>query len=239
LRVDAKILRKFLRGVPSFISEGILAFKEDGNIGATLVAVDTEQTCLAAHKLFRRSFSSYEELGSIGIQDLRLVERVLSRFPREVDVGIGENILVISDNEKKAELAFADPEYIAKPTVQEDKFKPDDYPVKLLQQRDALVEMIANGRTLGADTFAIQVEKNKIVYSAISGENSLKEIRYVDVETEPFEVRLQDSFKKVIDAIPPDAEIKVYLHPEKPIRIDAVGSEMHLTYIVAPIVVEE
>ena len=239
MRIDAKILRKFIKAVPGYITEGVLDFTTNKDVGAVLVAIDTEQTCLATHKLYRRSFTGYEEFGSIGIQDLRLLERVLSRFPREVNITAGENILVINDNEKEAELAFADPEYIVKPTVNESDFKPDKYPVKLLQQRDALVEMIANGRTLGADTFAISVEKNKIVYSAISGENVLKEIRHIDIEVEPFEIKVQDIFKKVIDAIPPDAEIKLYLDPEKPIRIDGVCAEMSLTYIVAPMVIEE
>ena len=77
------------------------------------------------------------------------------------------------------------------------------------------------------------------MYSAISGENVLKEIRHIDIEVEPFEIKVQDIFKKVIDAIPPDAEIKLYLDPEKPIRIDGVCAEMSLTYIVAPMVIEE
>jgi len=236
MKVDAKVLKKFFRAVPSFVSDGLLVVKEDKDVGATLRAVDVEQTCLVVCKLFKHVTSDYTELGEMGIQDIQLVEKILGRFPREVTLAYNENILLIYDNEREASIATADPAYITEPSVIEDKFT--DFEVTLGQQRDTLVNAVNNARTIGADMFTLKVKNGLFTVAAQSGENILKEKRRVDVDKE-VEVTLPDTFKKVVSSIPSDCEVKIRLSNDMPVRIDAISSEMKITYIVTPMVVTE
>jgi len=236
MRVDAKVLRKFFKAVPSFVNDGLFVVKENNEIGATLTAVDVEQTCLVSCKLFKRVIGEYNELGEMGIQDIQLVEKILGRFPREVTLAHNENVLLIYDNDREACIATADPEYITKPSVGEDKFK--EFDVVLAQQRDTLVNAISNARTIGADMFVLKIENGYFTISAQSGENILKEKRRVDVDTK-VEVTLPDTFKKVVSSIPTDCEVKISLSNDMPVRIDALSADMKITYIVTPMIVTE
>lgn len=240
MKVDARILRKFFRAVPSFIGDGILAVdkEKDEQIAAVLTAVDTEQTCLTVCKLFKRVTRDYKELGVLGIQDIQLMEKVLGRFPREVTVDYNDNILLIYDNEREAEIVVADPEYVTKLSVNPDKVMSFEYDVVLTQQRDTLVDAIRNAKTIGADTFTLKVEDGYFIVSAHSGENMLKEKRRVDIDTK-VAVTLPDSLKKVVDRIPSDCEVKISMSNDLPVKIDAISAEMAITYVITPMIVTE
>lgn len=110
MKINTDILVDFLKKIRmEEIEECLLKFEEDG---LRVSAMSEANTNMSKGLLKKESFENYEEIGNLGINDLKKFTNTLKRLGKEFDLTIEGNLLTMKNNKKEVNYELADEKYI-------------------------------------------------------------------------------------------------------------------------------
>jgi len=168
MKIQKDLFQQFLRkaSINDKIIEGIINFEKD-RMSFENFTIDNNMFCACV--MDAKYIWEHQELGKIGIANMKLLRQVINRFEGDINILVVDNKLIIKDVKRTVEFATLDVSYIKEVPV--DRLLSFEYPYHFEIDNNIMSEMITSCDTLNdkMKVFTIELYNDDILIT--SGSN--------------------------------------------------------------------
>lgn len=232
MKVDSATLSKFLTLVNLSseieIKECILRGDADK---LSVIAITPSKVVIVNGELK----GDYSSIGTIGVDDLSLLKRMLTAFSGEIDLVVTTNKLKLSNKKTKVELVLRNTQYILNEV---DKTKFDGvYNKTLGNEFNLTLENVREFQKyygVFGKELIISGENNNVTFDLVNGDNSLNLTLDIAETVAKFEVKLASLFMNLIGTIASGVKLSIN-DGVNAVLLTHSTDNFNINYIVAPL----
>lgn len=233
MKVKTKVLTAFLKKTrmegSQMLPEAILKFEKDG---LKVNANSQPKQARVMSWLGTGAFEQYEELGSVGLNDLSTIVKVLERFGEKISLKKEGNLLTIKGDNKKVDI-----ELVAESFLDTDTGEPKlEFEETLTVPATALKGIFADVKLNKDAIMTLKTEEKKLVVSNTGKYKFVNEIAAPTCKGGVI-VKMGEPFIDVITNL--DGNLELSMKTSYPIKIMEKTENSRVTIIVAPRVEDE
>lgn len=233
MKIKTKVFTAFLKKTrmegTQMLPEAILKFEKDG---LKINANSQPKQARVMSWLRTGAFQQYEELGSVGLNDLSTVVKVLDRFDEDINIKKEGNLLTISGGNKKVDI-----ELVAESFLDTDSGEPKlVFDETLVVPATSLKSIFADVKLNKDAIMTLKTEEKKL---KVSNTGKYKFVNEIEAPTckGGITVKMGEPFIDVVTNL--DGNLELSMKNDYPIKIMEKTENSIVTIIVAPRVEDE
>lgn len=222
-------LKKFRMEGKQQIPEAILRFEKDG---LKISANSPAKLARVMSWLKTTAFDEYEELGSIGMNDLENVVKVLDRFGETVTIKKEGNLVTITGDNKKVEIPVVAEGFLDTDTGEPQLVFSDTFSLTATKLKDVFKDVQMNKDA----SLIIKTQEKKVVF------NNTGKYKFTNVIDAPtckggVEVKFGEPFLEALSNL--DGTLEMSVSSNYPVKVMEKLETSVITIVVAPMVDNE
>ena len=226
MKLDINILIQYLDRL-KVLEKSILNFAEDG-INCVGTSPSTIAACDAT--LNKVAITGYEPIGEVGVDDINLLVKKLSRFNGNVDLNVNENKFLEIRSSNKTLIAILPDISLFK---KEDKKPNLEYPGFITVPVDIIKEAIKDAEVLNVDEIKFELNDNSLDLISENSEDKYVVSHKLTSSNEPVSVRMPlDYLRTIFENI--SEQVSVGIKNDYPLFIEFKNNMFNLKYYLAP-----
>ena len=228
MKIETNTIVEFLKKIRmEEIEECLLQFKEEGLYIST---ISTANTNMVKGLLKKESFEEYEEIGNVGVDDLKRLTDVMKRLGKQLNFTVEGNMLTIKNDKKELNYELVDEKYIK---VYDKEMNPE---MKTEFKIDAskIKEFLEDAKINKEIEITLETVNEGIILSS-KGKYRFKHMIDVKDAKEGERVTFAQPFINVFNELK-EGELTLKVRTDYPLLIKQETEKYNIEFIIAPFV---
>jgi len=228
MKIESKYFKEWINKVTvkGKIPEVKLEFSDNG---INFFHNDLSNTILCKGYLKSKIIKQYENIGAIGIGNTLKLLNFLGLFNEEIELTKKDNILLISQKNRKVEYVLSNSDSIAMP-MKEPTFT--DFEISFDIDANKLKETMKNAKEVSDSIVSINTKEKQLLITAGEQDKFIDKFDIPQIQKEGISVIFGEPLKDVLDVL--DGNINISLATNAPMKIIAKSELYELVYWIAP-----
>lgn len=228
MKIEKKQLIDFLKKIKMNNSQQIdeILFKFEKE-GLTVKATSPTKVCMVIGKLDKKGFVEYDEIGTIGINELATFVRVADRFTKEIEIKVEGNLMTLSEGTKSLSVELVSEKFIQEegniPELQHD----ETFKIKAVDLSNIFKDVALNRDA----ALIVETVKGGVIFSNTGKYKFKTQFEAPDCKG-GVKVRFGQPFVDALSSL--DGVLDCHIKTDYPIRVIETTSNTEIEFIIAP-----